>query len=95
MREENMESNTAASRAGWATLLAIIVIAAVILGLFFLEYLVIGFLLLLGIIVILALAAIVVVSVMIIPMYAMKGTVVEEGSYSMDDVKAVGNERKD
>lgn len=90
-----MESNTAASRAGWATLLAIIVVAAIVLGLFFLEYLVIGFLLLLGIIIVLALAAIVVTAVMIIPFYAMKGTVVEEGSYSMDDIKAVGNERKD
>ena len=90
-----MESNTAASRAGWAILLAIIVIALIILALFFLEYLVIGFLLLVGAIVILALAAIIVTAVMIIPFYAMKGTVVEEGSYMMDDVKAVENERKD
>ena len=90
-----MESNTAASRAGWAALFAILVIAAIIIGLFFLEYIVIGFLLLLGIIIILALAAIIVTAIMIIPFYAMKGTVVEEGSYTMDDVKAVENERKD
>jgi len=90
-----MESNTAASRAGWAMLLAIVVVAAIVLGLFFLEYLVIGFLLLVGIVIILALAAIVVTAIMIIPFYAMKGTVVEEGSYSMDEVHAVENERKE
>ncbi|MBN1432203.1 MAG: hypothetical protein JW931_05480 [Methanomicrobiaceae archaeon] len=90
-----MESNTTKSRAGWALLAAILLIAAIILILFFLEYLLIGFLLLAGMLIVLALAAIAVSAIMIVPMYALKGTVVEEGSYSMGDVKAVENERKD
>lgn len=90
-----MNSETAGLRLGVAALLIILFISALIIGLFFLEYLAIGFFILSLILIFLAIAAAVVLLVMVIPMYALKREIIEEGSYSMDEVHAVENERNE